>query len=78
MQKVLSIVAIILGLLFLFLAGIYIVHAANTLPSFIPGYDPHLTRHHYTHAAAAAGLGFVCFAFAWFTSGKKKSPHEEK
>lgn len=78
MNKVVIVFVSLIGILFLVLAGLYVIHPANALPTFIPGYDPHLTRHHLTHAVAAAGLGLLCFAFVWFATGKKKSVHEEK
>lgn len=79
MQKLLITLAILLGIILLGIAGLYATTPAHALPHFMPGYNPLLTKHHYTHAGAAAGLGLICFAFAWFATGKrKKSPHEEK
>ncbi len=70
-KKALLILAIILGIAFIVLAIIYFITPANALPSFIPGYQVGLIRKHYTHGVASLCLGLVCFAYAWFQSGKK-------
>ena len=61
------------GILLIVLAYIYFVMPANALPSFIPGYDATLTKHHYTHGVGSLILGLGAFALAWFQSGKKSA-----
>ena len=73
MNKLLVPLAVSAGILLVLLAGIYVALPAQSLPHFMPGYATGLARHHYTHAAASLGLGLVCFAYAWFASGKKSS-----
>ena len=80
-MKPLAIIAAILGILFIVVAGMYFTIPANSLPSFFPGYVTKATTHiHYTHGVASLLLGVACFIFAWFQSGKKKesSAKEEK
>jgi len=71
-MKPLVILSIIAGLLLLVLAFVYLSHPANALPTFLPGYDPTLAKHHFKHGIAAALLGLAAFAFAWFQTGKSK------
>jgi hypothetical protein len=72
MNKMLSIAAVLAGVLLLILAVTYFALPANGLPHFIPGYSAVLTRHHFTHGIACLFLGLGAFAFAWFSSGKKQ------
>lgn len=77
MNKLLVIIAAILGILFIVLGAVYLTMPASSLPSFLPGYASKTTTHiHYTHAVASLLLGVACFIFAWFQSGKKKGPKE--
>ena len=71
MQKIVTILAVVVGVLFVILAGLYFVTPANQLPHFIPGYSAEILRHHFTHGVASLFLGLGAFAFAWFYSGKK-------
>ncbi|HSW97396.1 MAG TPA: hypothetical protein VLF89_06235 [Candidatus Saccharimonadales bacterium] len=73
MNKPLVLVAIILGIIFLILAGIYFMEQAKSLPGFLPGYEANVATRHYKHGIGALVLGLACFAFAWFQSGSKKS-----
>lgn len=65
--------AVILGIVLVVIAGVYVALPAHSLPHFMPGYSALVVRHHYTHAVASLGLGLVCFAYAWFATGKKSS-----
>ncbi len=67
----------ILGLALIVLAFVYWFTPANSLPSFLPGYDPALTRVHLKHGIGAFVLGLAAFAYAWFASGKK-SPDKNR
>ncbi len=73
MKNLLVAVAVLVGVLLVVAGGVYAALPAHSLPTFFPGYDATLTKHHYTHAVASVGLGFVFFAFAWMKSGKKSS-----
>ncbi len=63
--------ALMLGVAFIFLAGIYLFVPANSLPSFVPGYDPDLQKVHYKHGLAAFVVGASLLAYAWPSSHKK-------
>jgi hypothetical protein len=78
MNKILVIVAIVVGILLIVVSVAYFMTPARYLPSFFPGYDRSLMVHHYKHGIGSFILGVACFVFAWFQSGKKKSVKEEK
>lgn len=68
----------IIGLLLIVAAFVYFTTPASALPGFFPGHEVGLSKVHYKHGIGALLLGLVCFAFAWFQSGKKtSSPHKE-
>jgi len=71
MKKPLVSVVVIAGIILLFCAAVYFIEPARSLPSFFPGYDKSLMKHHYKHGIGALLLGLAFFAFAWFQSGKK-------
>lgn len=72
-MKPLVILAGIVGIIFLILAAVYFSTPANSLPSFLPGFDASLTKIHYKHGIGLLLLALASFAFAWFKSGKKSS-----
>lgn len=78
MNKLLVVVAILVGLLLIVAGVVYFIEPARYLPSFFPGYDRALMTHHYKHGIGAVLLGIACFVFAWFQSGKKKSSVEKE
>jgi hypothetical protein len=61
--------AVIVGLIFCVIAGIYFIDAAGSLPSFFPGHEAGSTHVHFKHGLAAAVVGIACFVFAWFQTG---------
>jgi hypothetical protein len=73
MNRKWAMVALVLGVVFLGLAIFYWITPASALPSFFPGYDPAMAGVHVKHGIAAFGLGILCFVYAWFATGKKKS-----
>lgn len=77
-KKIITILALIAGFVFVVLAIIYFVNPASSLPTFIPGYDPNLSRHHFTHGALCLFLGFGAFAYVWFNSGKKLTKENDR
>lgn len=77
--KLLVLIAVIVGVLLLVVSVIYFMEPAKSLPTFFPGYDKTLIRHHTTHAIGTFILGIGAFIFAWFQSGKnhlKKNNNE--
>jgi hypothetical protein len=61
--------AVILGVIFLVIAGIYWTQDAGSLPSFFPGHESGSTHIHFKHGLAAAVVALGCFVFAWFQTG---------
>jgi hypothetical protein len=68
MVRVLCVVG---GIIFVLLALAYFSFPANELADFIPGADPNLTRHHYTHGVASLAVGGALLTYGWLRSGKK-------
>lgn len=69
--------AILVGLVGLALIGLgvfYFITPANSLPVFIPGFDPTSTKIHFKHGVGSTFLGLAALAFAWFNS--KGSPKQ--
>lgn len=62
-----------LGVVCLVLAVVYWTHAADALPSFLPGYDAARTTPHHKHGIAAAGLGVILLVAAWMTTGNRNA-----
>jgi len=69
-NKLFSILAVILGIVFIIIGIIYLIEPAKSLPQFFPGYDASLIKHHYKHGLGALILGLACFIFVWFKTGK--------
>jgi uncharacterized membrane protein YecN with MAPEG domain len=78
MNKGLVWLVVLVGLLLIVAAVMYFTMSASALPAFLPGHEAGLATKHYKHGIGALLLGLVCFAFAWFQSGKKKSPLSHK
>jgi hypothetical protein len=70
-NQVLALAAAIVGFILIVIAIIYWIEPAHSLPGFFPGHEAGSNHHHTKHGIAAFVLGLGCFAFAWFTSGKK-------
>lgn len=60
--------AVLIGLVFLLLAGVYLTTPAQHLPTFLPGYAASNPAHHMKHAIGSVVLALALFAFAWFRS----------
>lgn len=71
-MKILGLLAVCVGILFLVAAGVYFMTPAHALPSFFPGHDMTSTKH-IKHGIGAVGIALACFAFAWFKTGKKST-----
>ena len=63
--------AILLGLLFFVVAIIYWIVPAEQLPGFFPGFEPGLTRVRVKHGIAAAVVGVLLFAVAWYAGRRR-------
>jgi len=71
-RKLLTMIALVLGVALMVVAVIYWVEPAGSLPSFFPGHEAGSQHHHVKHGIAAFLLGLACLAFAWFNSGPKR------
>jgi amino acid permease len=65
---------IAVAVVFVVIAVVYLVTAANQLPSFFPGHAPHATKHHTKHGLAALGLAVLALIGAWFTTAPARTP----
>ncbi len=72
-QKTGAIIAVIAGVVLLALALLYWTTPAGSLPTIMPGYEPHSSAHHTKHGLAAFALALFCFVLAWFQTGPKKA-----
>jgi len=70
----LVLLAVVVGILLIVIAGIYWAEPAHSLPSFFPGHDKGSNRHHVKHGIAAFLLGLAVLVFAWFRSGGARAP----
>ncbi len=72
-RRILSVLAIVLGIVLIAIAIVYWAEPAKSLPSFFPGHQAGSSHHHAKHGIAAFLLGVACLVFAWFNTGKKKT-----
>ncbi len=68
-RKLLSIVSIVLGVVFLALAAVYWSVPASSLPHAFPGYLADSPKIHFKHGLGAFLLGIGAFVYAWFAGG---------
>jgi len=76
-DRLLAVIAVILGIVLIAIAVVYWAEPAGSLPSFFPGHQAGSSHHHAKHGIAAFLLGIACFAFAWFRTGPKRSKSSE-
>jgi hypothetical protein len=70
-NKTLSVLAVVLGIVFVIVALVYWITPAGSLPSFMPGFIAGSAIIHVKHGLAALIVGALLFVYAWFASGKK-------
>ena len=75
-RRLLTVVALVVGIALIVLAVVYWAEPAKSLPSWLPGHEAGSTHHHVKHGIAAAVLAVGCFIFAWFQSGPKGTTGE--
>ena len=71
-RRVLTAIAVVVGILLIVIAIVYWAEPAKSLPSFFPGHKSGSSHHHTKHGIAAFLLGVACLVFAWFQSGTKR------
>jgi hypothetical protein len=60
--------AVVVGLVFLWLGILYWLTPAGQLPAFLPGFREGATDIHVKHALGALIIGLAALAVAWFRS----------
>ncbi|PZS39142.1 MAG: hypothetical protein DLM62_09905 [Pseudonocardiales bacterium] len=65
-KRIGALILAIVGILLVILALIYVVTAAGSLPSFIPGHINGSTGHHPLRAGVALVVGLVLLGGAWW------------
>jgi hypothetical protein len=71
-SRIIVVLAVLVGIALLAVAGIYFADKAESLPSFFPGHQAGSTTHHFKHGIAAVVVALALFVFAWFASGPRK------
>ncbi len=61
---------ILLGIVLIVVAAVYLLVPADSLPSFLPGFDATLARPRMKHGLAAGVIGIVLIAAGWFVGRK--------
>ncbi|MBB3932437.1 hypothetical protein GGR25_003495 [Kaistia hirudinis] len=72
MPKAMVAASIVVGMLFVILAGLYWAIPAGSLPAWMPGFEVGSTHIHFKHGLGSFILGLAIFAFAWFRSGPNR------
>ena len=73
-NRLLSIVAVVLGVVFIGLAIMYLTVPPKSLPGpSLFGHENGVSAVHVKHGVASFMLALACFAFAWFGLGPKKT-----
>jgi uncharacterized membrane-anchored protein YitT (DUF2179 family) len=75
-DRLLVILAIVVGVVLIAVGIVYWVEPAKSLPGFFPGHQAGSGHHHVKHGIAAFLLGVACLVFAWFRSGPSRTPAE--
>jgi hypothetical protein len=73
-DRLLTWLAVALGIVLIVVAIVYWAEPAKSLPSFFPGHQAGSAHHHVKHGIASFLVGLACFVFAWFRSGPKRIP----
>ena len=61
-----KLIAYVLGAVCIVAAVIYFVMPAESLPSWLPGFEPGMARIRAKHGIAAGAAGAILFAIGWF------------
>jgi hypothetical protein len=72
-NRLLTVLAVVAGVVLLVLAVLYFAEPAKSLPSFVPGHQAGSTHHHVKHGIAALIVALGCFVFAWFQTGPPRA-----
>ena len=64
----LTAICVLIAVVFIAVAIVYFSRTADALPSFFPGHQAGVTRHHTKHGLAFLGLALLALIGAWFTT----------
>ena len=70
-ERLIVVLAGIVGLVLVALSIVYFSVPAGSLPSLLPGHQAGSAHHHIKHALAAFGLALLAWTGAWLTTGKR-------
>jgi hypothetical protein len=70
-RRLLSTLALLIGLLLVVVALVYWISPAGSLPHFFPGFTAGSAQRHVKHGLASFIVALGLFAYAWFQTGKK-------
>ncbi len=68
MNKFVSVLLHTAGLVLIAVGLVYCTNPAQSLPHYLPGYDPGLDKLHYKHGLAALIFGIALFVYPWLPS----------
>ncbi len=68
MNKIVSVLLQMVGLVLITFGLVYFTNPAQSLPHYLPGYDPVLDKLHYKHGFAALLSGVALFIYPWLPS----------
>lgn len=71
-NRLISILAVLAGIVLIVIAVVYFVEPAKSLPGFFPGHQAGSSHHHVKHGIAALALGLGAFVLAWFQTGPRE------
>jgi hypothetical protein len=72
-DRLLVVLAIVVGVALIVIAVVYWVEPAKSLPGFFPGHQAGSAHHHVKHGIASFLVGLACLVFAWFRTGPNKA-----
>jgi len=72
-NRLLVILAGLVGIALIVIAIVYWAEPARSLPSFFPGHEAGSSHHHIKHGIASLLVGLALLAFAWFQSGPRRA-----
>jgi uncharacterized membrane protein HdeD (DUF308 family) len=73
-DRLLALLAAVVGVILIVIGIIYFVEPASSLPGFFPGHQAGSSHHHVKHGIAALLVGVACLVFAWFRTGPRREP----
>ena len=73
-SRLLTLLALVLGLALIAVAIVYWAEPSKSLPSFFPGREAGSGHHHTKHGIAAFLLGLACLVYVWFSTGSAQRP----